>query len=206
LVDGWAGIAAALNATFGAFGMPLWTVAETRERVRVSLRDSFPVMFGVAWERARDIFYATLEVQHLHHVTPMAGAADALVAGAVWPQGVVSNKAGNFLRAEVLHLGWAGHFSAVIGAGDASADKPDAAPILLALDRLGRAADRSVWYLGDTALDMAAARAAGVTAVLVGNAAHDGGIDRARPDLHFPSALDLAARLRALAREGLLTE
>ena len=70
------------------------------------------------------------------------------------------------------------------------------------LDRLGRTADRSVWYLGDTALDMAAARAAGVSAVLVGDASHDGGIDRARPDLHFPTALDLAARLRALARSG----
>ena len=73
----------------------------------------------------------------------------------------MSNKAGKFLRAEVTHLGWAGHFGAVVGAGDASADKPDPAPILLALDRLGRTADRSVWYLGDTALDMAAARAAG---------------------------------------------
>ena len=70
---------------------------------------------------------------------------------------------------------------------------------------MGRAGGRSVWYLGDTALDMDAARAAGVTAVLVGDASHDGGIDRARPDLHFPSALDLAARLRALAREGIAT-
>ena len=206
LVDGWAGIAAALNAVFDAFAMPAWSVADTRARVRVSLRDSFPPMFGAEWERARDIFYAALEAQHLHHVTPMAGAAEALAAGAAWPQGVVSNKAGRFLRAEVTHLGWAGHFGAVVGAGDASADKPDPAPIRLALERLGGAADRSVWYLGDTALDMAAARAAGVTAVLVGDASHDGGIDRARPDLHFPSALDLAARLCALAREGIPTK
>jgi phosphoglycolate phosphatase len=69
----------------------------------------------------------------------------------------------------------------------------------LALDQLGHAADRSVWYLGDTALDMRTARAAGVTAVLVGDASHDGGIDRAHPDIHFPTALDLAARLRELA-------
>ena len=119
LVDGWAGIAAALNAVFGAFAMPLWTAADTRARVRVSLRESFPVMFGAEWERARDIFYATLEEQHLHHVAPMPGAADALAAGRAWPQGVVSNKAGKFLRAEVAHLGWAPHFGAVIGAGDA---------------------------------------------------------------------------------------
>jgi len=56
-----------------------------------------------------------------------------------------------------------------------------------------------VWYLGDTALDMQAARAAGVTAVLVGDAAHDGGVDHAAPDLHFLSAHALAARLGALA-------
>jgi phosphoglycolate phosphatase len=122
-----------------------------------------------------------------------------LAAGAAWPQGVVSNKAGRYLRAEVVHLGWSGHFGAVVGAGDAAADKPDPAPILLALDRLGHRADHSVWYLGDTALDMATARAAGVTAVLIGDASHDGGIDRSHFHLHFPTALDFAARLRALA-------
>jgi len=199
LVDGWAGITAALNAVFATFAMPAWSVTDTKERVRVALRESFPVMFGDEWERARDIFYAAFEAQHLLHVVPMPGVADALSAGAICQQGVVSNKAGRYLRAEVSHLGWVSHFGAVIGAGDASADKPDPAPILLALDRLGRTADRSVWYLGDTALDMRAARAAGVTAVLVGDAAHDGGIDRAHPDIHFPSAYDLAAQLRALA-------
>ncbi len=198
LVDGWAGITAALNAVFTAFAMPHWTSADTRARVRVSLRDSFPVMFGAEWERARDIFYTALSEQHLRHVNPMPGAAEALAAGAAWPQGVVSNKAGRYLRAEVTHLGWAERFGTVVGAGDASADKPDPAPILLALQRLGHPVDASVWYLGDTALDMHAARAAGVTAVLVGDAAHDGGIDQAAPDLHFPDAFDLAARLRAL--------
>ena len=198
LVDGWAGIAAALNVAFDAFALPRWTAADTRARARASVRDTFPAMFGAEWERARDIFYRSLEGEHLHHVAPMPGAAEALAAGAAWPQGVVSNKAGKFLRAEVVHLGWAPHFGAVVGAGDASADKPDPAPIVLALDRLGYTADMSVWYLGDTALDMETARAAGVTAVLVGDAAHDGGIDRARPDLHFPDARTLASRLRAL--------
>lgn len=198
LVDGWAGITAALNAVFAAFDRPLWSVQDTRERVRVSLRESFPIMFGDQWEHARDLFYDTLAEQHLQHVQPMPGAAEALLAGAPWPQGVVSNKAGRYLRAEVAHLGWAGHFGPVIGAGDASADKPDPAPIHLALSRLARIADESVWYLGDTALDMQAARAAGVTAVLIGDAGHDGGVAHAAPDIHFFSALHLAARLREL--------
>ena len=128
----------------------------------------------------------------------MPGAAEALAAGAAWPQGVVSNKAGRYLRAEVAHLGWAERISAPWSArATRRADKPDPAPILLALQRLGHPVDASVWYLGDTALDMHAARAAGVTAVLVGDAAHDGGIDQAAPDLHFP---DRARPCRAAAR------
>jgi phosphoglycolate phosphatase len=199
LIDGWAAITAALNATFTAFGHALWTVEDTRNRVRVSLRESFPVMFGDRWEYARDIFYETLTHQHLDHVRPMPGVPEVLEAGLGWPQGVVSNKAGAFLRREVIHLGWSRFFGPVIGAGDATLDKPDPAPIHLALSQLCRAADQTVWYMGDTALDMQAARAAGVTAVLVGNADHDGGVERAAPHIHFTTAYDLRARLRDLA-------
>ena len=199
LVDGWVGITAALNAAFGAFGKPIWTTEDTRNRVRVSLKESFPVMFGDAWENARDIFYGAFRGNHLDHVTPMPGAAEAFLAGAPWPRGVVSNKAGKYLPEEVAHLEWGSHFGSVIGAGDASADKPDPAPILMALEQLGFPAGRSVWYLGDTALDMVAARAAGVTAVLVGDASHDGGVELASPDLHVQSAHELAAWLKSLA-------
>lgn len=199
LVDGWTGITAALNAAFTAFDKPVWSVEDTKNRVRVSLKESFPVMFGDAWEQARDIFYETFRGDHLDHVMPMPGAADALLAAAPWPRGVVSNKAGRYLRAEVAHLGWEAHFGPVIGAGDALADKPDPAPILMALAELGVPPGKTVWYLGDTALDMVAARAAGVTAVLVGNALHDGGVEHASPDLHVRSAHQLADWLKILA-------
>jgi phosphoglycolate phosphatase len=199
LADGWAAITAALNAAFAEFAMPPWTEADTKARVRVALRESFPLMFGDRWEYARDVFYAAFAERHLTHVRPMPGVAEALAAGSPWPQGVVSNKSGPYLRAEVAHLGWSAHFRAVVGAGDASADKPDPAPIHLALEQIGQTASPSVWYLGDTALDMQTARAAGVTAVLIGDAAHDGGVAHAAPHIHFTSAFDLAARLRALA-------
>lgn len=199
LVDGWIGITAALNAAFDAFEKPRWTVTETKNRVRVALKESFPKMFGDEWERARDIFYDAFRSDHLANVTPMPGAAKALMAGNAWPRGVVSNKAGKYLRAEVAHLGWSSHFGAVVGAGDAASDKPDPAPIFMALEQMGFSASREIWYLGDTALDMQAARAAGVTAVLVGDAAHDGGVELASPDLHVHSAHELAAWLKSLA-------
>ncbi|MSO90382.1 MAG: HAD family hydrolase [Acetobacteraceae bacterium] len=199
LVDGWAGITISLNTAFDAFSLAHWSVQDTRERARVSMRESFPKLFGPDWQRARDIFLTTLAAQHLQHVRPINGAAALLDAGGAWVQGLVSNKTGRFLRAEVTHLGWDRHFRTIVGAGDAHADKPDPAPILLALRQLARPVDPTIWYLGDTESDMQAARAAGITAVLVGDAAHDGGVARAAPDIHFEDTHALAAMLRLLA-------
>jgi phosphoglycolate phosphatase len=197
LVDGWAAIGAGLNAAFAAFGLPAWTEEEVKARVRLSLRESFPGLFGDAWERARDIFYAEVRARHLEVLRAMPGAHAGLaaVAAAGIRQGVVSNKQGPLLRAEAAHLGWAPLFRALVGAGDAAADKPDPAPFRLVLEACAVRAGPAVWYVGDTALDMQAARAAGCTAVLLGDAAHDGGIANAAPDAAFPDGAALAGWL-----------
>jgi phosphoglycolate phosphatase len=202
LVDGWLAIAAGLNAAFDRFGLPRWTLEEVRGRVRRSLRETFPEMFGAGWEEARDIFYAEVRARHLAVLTPMPGAGEAVAAIAALglPQGVISNKQGPLLRAEAAHLGWAPRFRILIGAGDAALDKPDPAPFQLALPALGLPAG-AVWYVGDTALDMEAARRAGCTAVLLGDAAHDGGPAAAAPDIAFRDAMALTAYLRG-ARQG----
>jgi phosphoglycolate phosphatase len=199
LIDGWAAIAAALNAVFRRHGMPEWTADQAQANVRGSLRDTFPDMFGAGWEQDANLFYTTLQVEHLAHLRAMAGAAELLEACAIAPCGVVSNKTGAFLRREVTHLGWDRYFGAVVGAGDAAADKPDAAPLRLALQRLGVGCDRRVWYVGDTALDMRSARAAGCFGVLLGEAAHDGGWVIAEPDARFGDAFELARQIAALA-------
>lgn len=201
LVDGWAAIEAGLNAAFRAFGLPEWDRAQVLGNVRRSLRDSFPGLFGAEWERARDIFHAEVRARHLAVVTPMPGAAAALAAAArLAPQGVVSNKQGALLRAEAAHLGWGGFFGALVGAGDAARDKPDPAPMAMALAAMGRPAGPDIWYIGDTALDMEAARRAGFRAVLLGEAAHDGGIAAAAPDMCFRNADLLAQALLSLAK------
>jgi phosphoglycolate phosphatase len=198
LADNWEAIAAALNAALSAFGLPPWEVEEVRGRARHSLRESFPAFFGPEWERARTIFYDTLRRVHLETVKPKPGAAALLAATAHLPRGVVSNKQGDLLRREVARLGWTEHFGAVVGAEDAPRDKPDPAPFTRALALLGRAdvPPSRVWYVGDTALDMEAARRMGFRAVLLGDAAHDGGLARAAPDLHFADGYALAAYLQ----------
>ena len=69
--SGWAAIAAGLNAAFRAFGLPEWSLAEVKGRVRRSLRESFPEIFGPDWETAREIFYAEVRARHLAVLTPI---------------------------------------------------------------------------------------------------------------------------------------
>lgn len=201
LVDGWAAIEAGLNAAFREFSLPLWDRTQVLANVRRALRESFPELFGAEWERARDIFYAEVRACHLQVLQPMPGAAAALQAGAGrLPMGVVSNKQGPLLRAEAAHLGWDRHFGPLIGAGDAAADKPDPAPIFMALQSLGLSPAPNIWYVGDTALDMQAARAAGVRAVLMGDAAHDGGIAATGADQVFDDCHALAVAVSSLVK------
>lgn len=202
LIDGWAAIQSGLNTTFAAFGMPPWTREMVLANVRKSLRDSFPEYFGAEWERARDIFYDAVRATHLEVIQPLPESVAMLDALAHLPLGVVSNKQGPLLRTEAGHLGWDARFRALIGAGDAMADKPSGLPLHLCLSRMGLRAGREVWYVGDTAIDMQAARSAGCTAVLLGDAAHDGGVESVAPDMHFAGGSALARWVQALDKQG----
>lgn len=206
LANGWAAIHAGLNAAFRDFDKPEWTIDEVLANTRRSLAESFPDIFGADWHRARDVFYTAVRQKHLEVLQPMPGTAPMLrIAVTVAPLAIVSNKQGPMLRDEVAHLRWDGFFKAAIGAGDASGDKPDPAPLRLALRACGVAASPAAWYVGDTALDMQAARATGLTAVLLGDAGHDGGIAACAPDMHFPHAAALAAHLSALDKDRPVT-
>ncbi len=195
LVDAWASVTVGMNAALAAFDMPAWSVEDVRRRARRSMRDTFPEMFGTEWERARDIFREAVGQVHLEMAILMPGADTALraVADAGRYQAVVSNKNGPFLRDEARHLGIVSYFGALIGAGDAIADKPDPAPVQMALERSGILLGKDVWFVGDTKIDMDTARRAGCTSVLVGLAEHDGGPAHCVPDIHFQCLKDFTA-------------
>jgi phosphoglycolate phosphatase len=198
LVDNWAVIADAMNAVFTAFDMPAWSLTETKARVRASLRDSFPRMFGDRAKEAGTIFSDHFAAHHLAALREMPGAGDLLrrlAASGVY-LGVVSNKRGRFLRLEASHLGWSGHFSRLVGAADAAADKPDVAPVDLALAGSGIARGPEVWFVGDADIDIACALNAGCFPVLLRREAQvPGEFDHIRPGLHLPDCAALAGRL-----------
>jgi phosphoglycolate phosphatase len=170
LVDSWGTIHDALNFLMAAMERPLWTPQETRERVRLSLRDAFPAIFGERWEEARQIYLDRFRAIHLDRLTPLPGREAMLRALAADGHylAVVSNKTGAVLRQEATHLGWSSMFGSIVGAGDAHTDKPHCAPVLLALQPSGIEPGPDVWFVGDTAVDMECALAAGCVPVLLG--------------------------------------
>ena len=169
LVDTWPIIRDALNTALISFGMQPWTMEDTKKKVRKSMRDSFPSLFGKDWEHAGEIFYDRYHEIHIDKLSVIDGAADLiniLISKKIYLS-VVSNKRGDLLRAEAMHLGWDKHFKALVGANDAPKDKPSREPVDLALKRSELEAGPEVWFIGDSDIDIECAKNSQCTSVLL---------------------------------------
>jgi len=199
LVENWLSIQAAMNAALADADRAPFDLEQVMFQARHSAREVFPRLFGESWPRARDIFYAHFAAHHLAGLRVMPGA-EALILGLREKGvllGIVSNKKGDMLRREIAHLGWSGHFATVVGAQDAPADKPDPAPVHMALDRISHAPARDIWLVGDTDIDMGAASAAGCCPVLVGPGPSDPTLlEAAPPALRCHNCIELMGFLR----------
>jgi len=192
LADSWPTVTKALNAARAAFGLQTWTVEEAKRYSTRAMRDSFPEWFGDRWEEAKDIFYGTYEAVNKQSVVAMPGA-DALVralAAQNWPMGIVSNKRGDLLRAEVEGLGWASCFQTAIGSYDAPHDKPARDPVDVALAALGLTPQDapSVVMIGDSSPDVVCARASGTIPILI---APQATADELKVEIVFPDCQSL---------------
>ncbi len=173
LVNTWPTIHASLNHTLRTMGHPEWSLEEVKASVKRSMRDSFPELFGDAWEKAANEYQSHYRSVHLENLEALPDAESMLQ----WLKqqdrfvGVVSNKKGNNLRDEVEHIGWGKYFDVIIGAQDAEHDKPHPAPVNHALEHASLPANQDVWFIGDTTIDLECAQNAGVTGVLYGDVA-----------------------------------
>jgi len=200
LVDSWGTIHEALNFVMGAMGKPEWSLDDTRTRVRLSLRESFPMHFGERWQEAQTIYLDRFREIHLDRLTPLPGREamlHSLAAQGIF-LGVVSNKTGPLLRREVERLGWSSFFGSIIGAGDATADKPACEPVHLALAPSGIPAGEEVWFVGDTAIDMECAKNSGCVGVLLGEAMSEDEFARFAPRLFFADEATLFRSVEGL--------
>ncbi len=201
LIDSWPVIEDAMNATLTAFGHAPWSRAEVKTRVRKSMRDSFPKLFGDKWEEAGKVFYARYDEIHVARLTPIEGAAEMLaeLADLGIYLAVVSNKKGEFLRREAAALGWDRHLRRLVGALDAPRDKPAVEPVLLALEGSGIAPNGAVWLAGDADIDLECAQNAGLVPVLLREHPPEAGEFPSHPPArYFPDCRALSSALKSL--------
>lgn len=170
LVDTWPIIHAALEKTFLQFGLEPWSFDMVKARVRKSMRDSFPEIFGPNWQDAGAAYQQHYRGIHIHKLTPLEGSKQLLdcMKEAGVTQFVVSNKKGNNLREEIGHLQWTPYFAGICGADDAARDKPHPDPVHCALKGSGFEPGADIWFLGDSDIDLECAKNTGCTPLLYG--------------------------------------
>ena len=83
-----------------------------------------------------------------------------------YKMGLVTSRTKDTTWSGLEHYGMDKYFDAVITAGDTDRHKPDPAPILITLDRLGSAPGEAI-MVGDTMFDLECAQNAGVKSVIV---------------------------------------
>lgn len=81
--------------------------------------------------------------------------------------GVVSQRVKPSIGPKLKKIGMAQFFPLQVGYEDTDKHKPDPEPLLFAVEKLGLAAN-SIVYIGDTEVDIAAGKAAGMKVVLYG--------------------------------------
>lgn len=169
VVDNWLLAVQTYNATLVHMGLEALSEAEIRRRTGQSARDAFQALFGDKWEVADRFYYKTFMELVENNIRLHDNIEDIFKTFAKHGvyMAVVSNKRGELLRKEAAAIGFAPYFGAIIGAGDASADKPDPAPVHLALKGSGIAPGPDVWFVGDSHVDMICAHNSGCTPVLI---------------------------------------
>lgn len=78
--------------------------------------------------------------------------------------GIVTTKTGKYSQVLMEHFGLIEYFDVLIGREDVTHPKPNAEPILKALESFERS-DKDIWMIGDTKMDLLAAKNAGIDSI-----------------------------------------
>lgn len=141
-----------VRAYIGNGARRLMTRSLDAARIEIDVEASLPTFLECYRKRM-------LETTRLY---PGVGEALARMSGR--PLAVLTNKPGDMSRAILAGLGVAHHFVRVLGGGDGPAHKPDPAGLRLLMAESHSAPQETV-MVGDSAIDVDTARAAGALAV-----------------------------------------
>ena len=152
-------------------------------------------IYGDMEAQARILFADYLEENHVKVLKQMNGAHDVLsvLKDHGIACGVVTNKKGDWVRKEIKAFGWEDYFASIVGAGEATADKPSSAPLEKALhDAQLNVKPDQIWFIGDTDSDLKCAENYGSLAILIHpNPKSESWFDDFNPFMTFKDCQDL---------------
>ena len=167
LIDSVDDLAASVNHALGVVGLPPRGRAEIRgfvgEGARVLLERAVSPRAELL-EPALAAWWAHYGEHCLDRTRAYPGI-DAVLAGAGRALAVHTNKPGALARKILEGLGLRAHLGVVLG-GDEAARKPDPAGVRMIQARVGAAPEETI-FVGDSRIDIATARAAGVRMIAV---------------------------------------
>ncbi len=193
LVDSLPDITAAINVALRSEGVPPMSAEAVRFRLgqgaasilAPALDEPDPASPRV--QRATRAFVAYYRNHLVRHTKPREGVPEVLRHYATVPKVVVSNKPDPLPKEVLEALGLARYFAAIHGGNSFPRKKPDPAPILSLLAHFGWHPRRTV-MIGDSPVDVQAARAAGVVSCAVlGGYAPPEALEAEKPDYLLPN-------------------
>jgi phosphoglycolate phosphatase len=170
LIDSTEAILESFAAAFEHFGEPVPPVEEIKALIGYPLETMFERL-GVPQSEIDahvNAYKAHYRSVHLQKTVLLPKAKEAVLLAYQYGRlGIVTTKTGKYSQELLEHLGLMQYFDVLIGRQDVMHPKPHPEPILKALLKLGRVTTDKCWMIGDTCMDMEAAKAAGIGGVAV---------------------------------------
>jgi phosphoglycolate phosphatase len=200
LIDSAPDLATSVNAILAREGLGPLTVEAVRDMIGNGIRKlverAFTACDVVLDEAELDEHEASMTVIYAHNLTVETLLYPAVRDALDQAQrrgirlGIVTNKPLGATRAILNHFGIAEAFGAVIGGDQDIPRKPAPEPLWAALRKLDVERDSAV-MVGDSAADVAAARAAGLSVIAVGGGYSRTPADALGADRSIPSLAEL---------------
>jgi phosphoglycolate phosphatase len=197
LIDSVDDLAAAVNSTLaelapGTAALPVPLVRALIGQGAAKLVERGLRRAGLAHDvaEALPLFLRHYEAGLLDRTRLYPGVAEGLAELGGYTLAVLSNKPGPLCRAILEGLGVASRFARIWGAGDFAGRKPDPGPLLSLIEELGASRGETL-MIGDSAIDVLTARAAGVAVYAVTWGLDPASLDATPPDRLIASLSEL---------------
>lgn len=192
LIDSSGGVIESTNYALTQLGETPRSPEEIKRFIGHPLEEMFESFTDAPMETLKEKFQekARQTIIASAHALPGADEVVRLLYQARYRLAVATTKYINHTRGIIAKMGWTEFFAATASGDEVGRVKPAPDLVLLAMERLGAPADKTV-MVGDTVNDIKAARAAGISVIAVRSPFGDDDVNRHHPNMILPRFTDL---------------